>query len=416
MRAVVLETRGSFAAVLRDDGVVEKIRRVCQVGETIELAEKKIIDFPKRMGQWAAAAAAAIILFTGGILGYNNAYAYSYVTMDTNPSIEYVLNRKNQVLRVTALNEDAQSIVDGVNERRSRKDSLTDVIGQTTERLYEQAYLGEDCDNYILISVASHGDRQARSLIEEVDEYYIGYNDELTVVVTEATTREAREAQKLGVSTGRYKMAEDIVGSEGGGITQEDADRFGEMPVSELLEERGPEPIHVVGQTPPPKPEEGAASSEPGQAPGESSPPPKPEGEAGFAPPGESAPPQKPQEVFGFVPQDAGSPPPKPEGEAEFAAQTESSPPPKPEESAKPISQTESSPPPKPEGGTGSAPQPGSSPQPAPGGDSDPVPAPPQGGGYDPVPPQGGYDPAPPQGGGYDPAPPQGGGPGGPSN
>ena len=115
MKAVVLETHGGFAAVLRDDGVVEKIRRSCQVGETVELEERKVVAFPKRIGRWSVAAAAALILLTsGGLYGYNNAYAYSYVTLDINPSIEYVLNRKNEILRVTALNDDAQAIVESV--------------------------------------------------------------------------------------------------------------------------------------------------------------------------------------------------------------------------------------------------------------------------------------------------------------
>ena len=419
MKAVVLEASGGFAAVLRDDGAVEKIRRVCHVGETIELEDRKITAFPKRMAQWAAAAAAALILFTGGILGYNNAYAFSYVSLDTNPSIEFVLNRKNEVLRVSALNDDAKAIVDSVNEGRSRKDSLTDVIKQTTECLYEQAYLGKDCDNYILISVASHGDRQARHLFEEVDEYYSEFNSELTVIVTEATTQEAHRAQKLGVSTGRYKLAEDIVGSESGGITQEDADRYGGMPVRELLEERGPEPIYVVGQTAPPPPGEDAASEEPGQAPDDSMPPPKPEGEG--------VPPPKPEGEDDPMAQAEGSPPPKPEGDYWFSPQSEGSPPPKPEESTNPAQQAEGSPPPKPEGETGYPPQDGSSPKQGVGGNSESAPVPPQGGGYEPVPPPGGgYEPAPPLGGGYEPAPPpggdyppvppQGGGPGGPSN
>lgn len=262
MKAVVLETRGSFAAVLRDDGVIEKIRRSCRVGETIEMEAQKVISFPKRLGQWTAAAAAALILLTGGgIYGYNHAYAYSYVTLDINPSIEYVLNRKNQVLRVTALNEDADPIVESLHQSGVKRESLTDVIDETTTLLYQESYLGENCDNYILISVTSHGDRQAQSLLEEVGTYYSGYENELTVFVTEATPEEAHRAQELGISTGRFKLAEDIMGREGGTVTQEDMERFSRTPVRELLEEGGTDSVRPLQPMPA---ETGGASWEPG--------------------------------------------------------------------------------------------------------------------------------------------------------
>ena len=49
MKAVVLEVRDGYAAVLREDGVVEKLRRSCEVGETIELEEQSpIVRLPQR--------------------------------------------------------------------------------------------------------------------------------------------------------------------------------------------------------------------------------------------------------------------------------------------------------------------------------------------------------------------------------
>ena len=43
MKAVVLEIRDGEAAILREDGVVVRVRRQCEVGDTIELAEEKKI-------------------------------------------------------------------------------------------------------------------------------------------------------------------------------------------------------------------------------------------------------------------------------------------------------------------------------------------------------------------------------------
>ena len=230
MKAVVLETRGEWAAVLRDDGVVEKIRRQCSVGDTIEISVGKTIQFPGRFAKMTAAAAAAVIILTGGgLYGYNNAYAYSYVTLDANPSIEYVLNRKNELLKVSALNEEAEEIVRALTEENIRGESLSQIVGQTTELLRENEYL-EDEDNVLLISITSKGEKQAQELLGEVDAFTSSVDDELEVYVTEASSEDASEARRLGVSTGRYKIA-----SEETAVSDGDAERISRTTVRELI-------------------------------------------------------------------------------------------------------------------------------------------------------------------------------------
>lgn len=185
MKAVVLEIRDGVAAVLREDGTVEKIRRECRVGDTVELPERgRIMTFPQKAARWAAGAAAALLLVSGGAYGYNNAYAYSYVTLDVNPSIEYVLNRRNLVLRVDALNEDGETLARALNDGGVRGEGLTDAIDETTRLLYEEAYLGGG-ESDIYIHVYSRGETQREALAEEVGAYFTAREDEsLTVYVT----------------------------------------------------------------------------------------------------------------------------------------------------------------------------------------------------------------------------------------
>ena len=151
MKAVVLHVEGAESVVLGDDGVVRNIKGRHDVGETIELG--KLVSFPGRVVRSVAAAAAAVVLLVaGGAVGYRQFFQEcSYASLDVNPSIEYVLNRQNRILRVNALNEDAAPIV----ERLGRSGDLVDAIGRTTELLYEEHYLGEGTDNFLLVSVAS---------------------------------------------------------------------------------------------------------------------------------------------------------------------------------------------------------------------------------------------------------------------
>lgn len=240
MKAVVLEIRDGYAAVLREDGVVEKLRRDCRVGETIELSEAGRVTRLPRAGRWVAAAAAALVIVSaGGGWGYNNAYAYSYVTLDANPSIEYTLNRKNRVLSVSALNEEGAALAEELSDLKNA--SLTDAVAAATDALYERDYLGENTENCLLLSVSSRGEAQQTALTEELDAYFAARteteDDGLQVYVTSATRADARQAAAQGVSAGRYVVARDIAERDSGG--PQDIVRMENETVGRLLEEKG---------------------------------------------------------------------------------------------------------------------------------------------------------------------------------
>ena len=108
MKAAVLEIKNKYAAVLTKDGRVERIPdRGYTVGQETEMPKKSIIY--SGAFRTIAAAAALFIVITGlGITGYRrNLKEYAYVTVDVNPSLEYAVNAKRKVLKVSALNADA---------------------------------------------------------------------------------------------------------------------------------------------------------------------------------------------------------------------------------------------------------------------------------------------------------------------
>ena len=242
MKAVVLEIRDGLAAVLREDGTVEKIPGEYRVGETVELADKtKVVRMPRKATRWAAAAAAALVIVSaGGGYGYNNAYAYSYVTLDADTSIEYVLNRRNRVIAVDALDEDGESLAAEVLAAGVKNSTLSDAMAATTEILYRDERLGEEQENCLLVNVSSRGEGQRQALTEEVSAYFSGREpgEELDVYVTNATRDEARRAEELGVSAGRYVLIRDI-GERDGFEAEDGIDRFVGETVGHLLEESG---------------------------------------------------------------------------------------------------------------------------------------------------------------------------------
>ncbi len=179
MKAVVLEVRDGLAAVLREDGTVEKLRRDCQIGETIELPEEgKVLHFPAKATKWVAAAAAAVIVMTaGGAYGYNTAYAYSHVILDGDASVEYVLNRKDRVIRVNAVNEGGETLAEELNASGVKNATLSDAMAITTELLEGRGAENERGSN-IVIRVSSRRDDREQRLSDELDDFFSKHSDE----------------------------------------------------------------------------------------------------------------------------------------------------------------------------------------------------------------------------------------------
>ena len=87
---------------------------------------------------WAIAAAAALVLAVGGFAGYQYQFAVdTAVSIDVNPSIELEVNRQEKVLRATPLNDDAQTILDGMKlEGVNLKTAVNAVIGSMVQNGY----------------------------------------------------------------------------------------------------------------------------------------------------------------------------------------------------------------------------------------------------------------------------------------
>ena len=85
---------------------------------------------------------------------------------------------------------------------------------------------------------------QRESLNAEIEEF--NEREHSTVYVTNASIEEERSAKSLGISTGRYKLMEDVLAAEGGSAAEYPR-IFGEAPVAELLERSGHGPEPAIG-------------------------------------------------------------------------------------------------------------------------------------------------------------------------
>ena len=246
MKAIVLEVRNGVAAVLREDGVIVKTRQKCAVGDTSEIKVNKTW-FQSGWTRAASAAAAVIILAgSGGFYGYNNVMACSYVSLDINPSVEYVLNRQNKVLKVTALNDDAEAVVEELNEQGIRNDTLEEALQKTEIILEEQEFMSSDELDYILVNVSTDSDTRKELLTKEANEALGMDEEKISLVVTDSSVEDRDKARKLGISAGRYGEMRAIEEPDGKPMEPDQTmvRKYQEAPVRDMLVNAGqiPEP------------------------------------------------------------------------------------------------------------------------------------------------------------------------------
>lgn len=220
MKAVVLEIRKKEAAVLVEDGQIIKIRRLdLQPGDTVEISEAELQKdrtrhFSGKITRYATAAAIALVLLGGGGTHiYNTALACSYVSLDINPSIEYVLNRQNEILDVLAVNDDAKEIVAELKEEGIRKDSLSEALKKTTEILEINGYITEDTD-YVIVNVASDDKKRSKNLKKQANKVFDEINkkntDNVHLTLTDSSIEQRKKAKELGISAGKYEELKEI--------------------------------------------------------------------------------------------------------------------------------------------------------------------------------------------------------------
>ena len=121
----------------------------------------------------AIGAAAALVLAIGGFAGYQYQFAVdTAVSIDVNPSIELEVNRQEKVLKANPLNEDAKTLLDGMElEGTNLKTAVNAVIGS----MVQNGYLTADA-NSILLTVDNDDEARREALQKELTE---GVNDSL---------------------------------------------------------------------------------------------------------------------------------------------------------------------------------------------------------------------------------------------
>jgi hypothetical protein len=200
-RGLIIEKNKDHIKVMTHHAGVKKItfRDGCEVGEEIYYSREDLIMNNKRI-KWNYIAAAAVFLLAiaAGGVGYAiQNTVYTVVSVDVNPSIQLELNKKDVVIGVEAMNLDGETVIELVDiEGETFEDALAMIVKQL-----QNDYEGE---TIYLTTVEKRNDDE--SIYEELDALI---NDEFTdysIVYTEATVDDLKQADQKGVSVGIRKL------------------------------------------------------------------------------------------------------------------------------------------------------------------------------------------------------------------
>lgn len=254
MKAVILEIKNGKAAVLLENGEFATVKdQNYHTGDTVSLTRsalrRQTPGFTARrfLRYGSAAAAAMLLLGVGGVRWYTTSLACSYVSLDVNPSIEYVLNRQDQILSVTALNEDAKEIVESLSASGIKYLSLEDVLKKTLALLEENGYTDDAETSYVLINVSSDNEKRSDALKEEISSAFASISDSqestLSLTLSHSSVSEREKAKDLGISSGEYRQILEIEENEESGqsqdLTEETVRAYADWQVRDLLTASG---------------------------------------------------------------------------------------------------------------------------------------------------------------------------------
>ncbi|MBN6186723.1 anti-sigma factor domain-containing protein [Aneurinibacillus sp. BA2021] len=219
-KGIVLEIQGQHLIVMTSGG------RFCKVpppggplkeGDEIEFThtiEEKESARSKQHAwtKWTYTAAACLLLLITAFPLWNMVFAsaYAMVSIDINPSFELEVDEAYNVTDIHALNKEGEQVLSDV----AWKDhALIEVTKSILSEAREQGYLKTNHD-VLIVPIGLKDPKASQALLEvmkkEVPSITGSNMEELTVTMMDGTEEIRKQAQKFGISAGRYALYESM--------------------------------------------------------------------------------------------------------------------------------------------------------------------------------------------------------------
>jgi len=199
------------------------------------ITKQEEIKFPAHIKQIAFATACCflVMIFVSGWF-VQNRVSDSTITMDVNPSIEIVTNKKDKVISLIALNEDARDITRGIDYKDAK---LKDTVNALISSLISNGYLASD-KRSILLSIKNKDSKKADAILSSLDETIKEslVSQNITPAILKQVIPKEKEntvlAKKYHISEGKMKLIQGILSS----LDQYTLDMLTPMSIEALVE------------------------------------------------------------------------------------------------------------------------------------------------------------------------------------
>jgi len=234
-RGSILEIKENHATIMTDvcDFVLIERKPGMFVGQKITFRKSDINSTIKNHIKYFALAPSAILI----VLSYTFFYqflvpnmVYAYIDVDINPSLEFSINQKAQVLDIKPLNDDAQVLLKGLKlVNLPIKQAITEVVKESKKL----GYIKLNVKNAVLISASidaaksykpnKYGEEVLDKILIDIDgsSFDLG-TEKIKPEVLKVTSEYRSLAIKNGISMGRYTLYKKI-NESGANITVEGA-------------------------------------------------------------------------------------------------------------------------------------------------------------------------------------------------
>jgi len=160
MRAVVVEIKNNYAALLQDDGIiVKKKNENYKIGDVVTVREKSIT----KKFRFAVAAAVFFSIIGVGAAAYTT--PYYYVSLDVNPGIILKANLFERVIGAEGDNEDGKAIVEKLNLKNKE---IETAVRTAVDEIKQKGYFDEN--NNIVVAASARNNEDAEQLAQELED------------------------------------------------------------------------------------------------------------------------------------------------------------------------------------------------------------------------------------------------------
>lgn len=208
MKGIILELKNKYALVLTKEGDFKKIpiqSAFSHIGQEVQLLTKKQGAFSNHL-KYAASFLIFVLLFTFYFTSQSQVYAY--VTIDTNPSLELAINQHQKVLSISALNDDAKSIIKDIDYKNH---TVIEVVQSIAALWIEKKYIKENNNQkFVITTISSHGNNiDIQRLNAAITAAAAEVIQDKALIISQNTTFQKRnQANKKQVSVGKILFEE----------------------------------------------------------------------------------------------------------------------------------------------------------------------------------------------------------------